>query len=390
MSALMATTTVTTPGVRAEPETDAGEPGFHPVANIFPLLEGGELAKLADDIAANGQRERIWLHRDGRIVDGRNRWLACRRLGVACKARTYEGDDDTLVRFVVSLNLHRRHLSESQRAMAAARIANLGHGQKKADAPIGVSQPEAADMLNVGHRSAQRAKTVQDHGAPELVAAVDRGEVKVGAAAAVAALPPVVQVEIVAEGTEAARKIRAKEGARNQYTGDNEWHTPGEWVERVRAVLGDIDLDPASNDVAQETVKADRYFTAETNGLVQPWAGRVFLNPPYAAEWMDKFVDKLLEEHQAGNVSEAILLVHNFTDTGWWHAAAGRAAAIFFTRARIRFLKPDGTGAGPTNGSTFFYFGDRPDRFAAVFGEIGLVFPRPLGNSPSLSPRGAA
>ena len=55
---------------------------FHPVANVFPLMGEAELEALAEDIRANGLREPVWLHRDGRIVDGRNRWLACRWIGV--------------------------------------------------------------------------------------------------------------------------------------------------------------------------------------------------------------------------------------------------------------------------------------------------------------------
>ena len=86
--------------------TDA--PAFHPAANLFPLMEESALGELAADIAAYGLREPIWRHRDGRIIDGRNRWLACAKVGVTCHALTYEGDDASIVPFVVSRNLHRR------------------------------------------------------------------------------------------------------------------------------------------------------------------------------------------------------------------------------------------------------------------------------------------
>ena len=68
----------------------------------------------------------------------------------------------------------------------------------------------------------------------------------------------------------------------NKYTGNPENYTPAVYIEAARRVLGEIDLDPASCFLAQETVKANRFFTKEENGLQQKWNGRVFLNPPYA------------------------------------------------------------------------------------------------------------
>ncbi len=74
--------------------------------------------------------------------------------------------------FVISLNLKRRHLSEEQRAMVAGRLANLKEGRPQKTAPIGavVSQPDAAELLNVSRRSVQRAVAVQRDGTPDLTA----------------------------------------------------------------------------------------------------------------------------------------------------------------------------------------------------------------------------
>ena len=95
---------------------------FHPHADLFPLLEGDELQALADDIKEHGQRQPIVMH-EGKILDGRNRYLACRMAETEPEFVDYDGTD--ALGFVVSLNWRRRHLSASQRAFVAAQIANM-------------------------------------------------------------------------------------------------------------------------------------------------------------------------------------------------------------------------------------------------------------------------
>jgi len=184
---------------------------FHDVANIFPLMGERELSELAQDIAANGLREPIWLHDDGRIIDGRNRFLACERAGVKPDYRTWDGHG-SLVAFVVSLNLHRRHLDESQRTIVAARIkqilsANLHPGEDAAE--------QAAELLNVSRRSVFTGQAVLDDGAPELIQAVERGDVAVSTAAVISSeLTRAKQQALVARGEveilKAAKEIRAQ------------------------------------------------------------------------------------------------------------------------------------------------------------------------------------
>ena len=87
----------------------------HPLASLFPLMEGAEYAGLVEDIRANGLREPIVVDGRGRILDGRNRLRACLEAGVEYTKTTFSGDEDAILRFVVSKNLHRRHLDTSQR-----------------------------------------------------------------------------------------------------------------------------------------------------------------------------------------------------------------------------------------------------------------------------------
>lgn len=161
---------------------------------------------------------------------------------------------------------------------------------------------------------------------------------------------------------------------RAQGTGENEWYTPAQYIELARRVMGGFDVDPASNPIAQETVRASIYYTEETNGLDKPWNGRVWLNPPYAQPAISHFADKIVEEAQSGRCTEAIVLTHNYTDTGWFQKMARAASAICFTRGRIRFESPSGERASPTQGQAFFYFGPNIEAFVSAFdGEVGFV-----------------
>ena len=180
---------------------------FHPLANIFPLLEGNDFDELVADIKAHGQLEPVVIHED-KILDGRNRYRACLAAGINPNLVPYRGDNP--LAFVISANLHRRHLDESQRAMVAGKLTNLrlGDNQHSEGLPIG----RGSELLNVGERSVHRAREVLDHGAAELQQAVERGTVSVSAAADVASLPKKEQAEIVARGEReillAAKEIR--------------------------------------------------------------------------------------------------------------------------------------------------------------------------------------
>ncbi|MGH7175225.1 MAG: ParB/RepB/Spo0J family partition protein [Minisyncoccia bacterium] len=126
---------------------------FHPLANLFPLMRGHQYSELVHDIRVNGLLEPVILL-GGQILDGRNRYRACREAAVECKFKEFDGKDP--MEFVVSANLRRRHLSTSERASFAAKLSNfkVGSNQHSEGLPIG----RAADLFNVSPRSVARAK----------------------------------------------------------------------------------------------------------------------------------------------------------------------------------------------------------------------------------------
>jgi hypothetical protein len=114
---------------------------FHPLAALFQLTDGEAYAALVEDIRARGLLQPIVLYQ-GMILDGRNRYRACLDACVAVRTVTYEGDDP--LGFICSLNLRRRHSSESQCAMGATRLAKLPKGRPGKSAPVRICSEEAA------------------------------------------------------------------------------------------------------------------------------------------------------------------------------------------------------------------------------------------------------
>jgi hypothetical protein len=193
---------------------------IHPYAEIFPPMQFPAFDALCGDIARHGLQEEIVLY-EGQILEGRNRYLACLAKGVPPRFRGYAGECGSPLAFVVARNLHRRHLTESQRALLAARLKPLFEAQarqrqlaglKKGDAlPVwtnssrreedrntGGSAQRAAEAVHVSATSVKLADRVRKLGVPELVDALSADLLSVSAAACIAKLNAEQQREVVA------------------------------------------------------------------------------------------------------------------------------------------------------------------------------------------------
>ncbi|SAL39656.1 hypothetical protein AWB69_03971 [Caballeronia udeis] len=182
-----------------------GEYGIHEAAALFPGMRLREYRELKRDIHANGQRVPISVFRN-QVVDGRHRLRACRELGIDPLFESVNEIKGSVGAYVVSMNLHRRHLTDSQRGMIAASLASLKLGANQHTAHA-VSQAQAAKALNVSVDTLQRAKKVRDSGHRGLIDAVETGDVDVSNAAALITLSREELDKLV----ESRSGVRAKE-----------------------------------------------------------------------------------------------------------------------------------------------------------------------------------
>lgn len=338
----------------------------------------GDVDGLAQSILEIGIMAPIVITNESKLVDGGRRIKAFESLGWS-RIPARRVNIVSIVRGEHDANAYSKPWTPSEQvAIAEALRAEMGNRR-------GVNQHTKEDVQDFAHagrktreivaekagfgnaETYRQAKTVVEKGVPELVDAMDRGDVSISAAATIAKQPIEVQRKhIVANDNSTTSRLAS-------YSGDNEWYTPARYVELARTVLGHIDIDPASNDHAQKTVKATTYYTQETNGLDKEWHGKVWMNPPYSNPEIQKFTAKIAEEYKSGRTTEAIVLTNNSGDTGWHHALCEAAACWCVTRGRIRFESTTRDSGAGAMGQIFFYFGDDKERFKDVFSAIGRV-----------------
>lgn len=362
---------------------------IHDIANIIPAMQDDEYQALKADIAANGQIEPIWTYR-GAIIDGRHRHKACQELGIQPKTREWNGAG-SLVSFVLGLNLHRRHLTSSQKSVvgldilphleAEAKERQLATlKQNTADVEIipprehtGKARDIAAEMVGTNPRYVSDAKKIQQQ-APELIDKVRDGSLTIPEAKKVADLPLDERQEVI-ELVETGEAKNVQEALKKPHvshnSGNNEWYTPKEYIDAAKEVMGDIYMDPASSEKANLVVGAEVIYTAEDSGLEHDWKNTVWLNPPYASSLISDFCEKLAWHYEHGDIYEAITLVNNATETAWFCTLIDSASAVCFPSSRVRFYGPDGVKGTPLQGQAVIYMGPHPEKFKQGFKDFG-------------------
>ncbi len=360
------------------------------IAAIIPPLTAEERAGLRDSLIAEGCRDAlvVWAE-TGILLDGHNRLDICEAEGIAY--RTVErsfADRDAAEDWVLRNQLGRRNLSPDAASLLRGRLYNRqklpAHGREgRTFGEIDLIPPTTADRL--ASELGVSAPTIKRDGVfaraveelepyvPDIVGRVMAGDVPSRQAVIEAAKEPETAMAVLGRDPMTAQRVDVTIFSSKS----DEYYTPAEYIAAVVDVLGGIDLDPASCELAQATVGAKRYYTKADDGLAQPWEGRVYLNPPYGTTGGESnqgiWAQRLVEAYTSGAVTGAVLLVKAALGYEWFEELWYRWP-VCFPRRRLSFGMPDGSGDGQSKqGSALFYFGREPERFAEHFRRFGRV-----------------
>jgi len=213
----------------------------HPAANILPQMNRADFEALKTDIVTNGLREGIVIY-DDQILDGRHRYRACLEAGIEPTFRQYKGDNP--VGFVLSMNLHRRHLTSSERAMIAAQLATLKHrGDRGKAQNCALTHAQAAERLCVSERLVDKGSALlkaeaSGRAVPELVEQVRSGKIPLSKAERFVHLPPEQQREVVAQNDSGTNARPGKREERRSWA--RRFEAMASHVERICARMSDL------------------------------------------------------------------------------------------------------------------------------------------------------
>jgi ParB family chromosome partitioning protein len=166
---------------------------------------------------------------------------------------------------------------------------------------------------------------------------------------------------------EAYKKVTVHVG---HNSGKYEWYTPKKFIDAARNVMGSIDLDPASSEIANKVIQSTKIYTEQDSGLVHPWSGNVWMNPPYNNSLVGEFTRKLIED--LPSINQACVLVNNATETRWFDHIVTKCDVMCAVKGRIKFLDENGEATGSSlQGQVIMYFGKNSDKFIKEFKVFG-------------------
>ena len=346
-------------------------------------LTEAEYSALEASIVAEGCRDALVIWRGyGIIVDGHNRYDICQKHGIAFRVEERDFPDRQAVKVWILKNaLARRNLTDGERFEVAILLkdALVQTGREKMSAGGGDKKSEAAKSgLSLNDKADLPKEEPKHDTRKEMASNLGWSTGKVAQAEVVRKEDPEKWDEVKA-GTKTVRaaytEVKKPHVANN--SGENEWYTPPKYTEAAKRVMGGIDLDPASNSVANEFVKADAFYTKEDDGLTKPWYGRVWLNPPYAQPLIAQFAEAVVGKFSSAEFEQAVVLVNNATDTKWLQSMMKACSAACFLEGRIRYLDKTGEPKNsPIQGQVALYFGEDIQRFTDEFGAFGVVMSR--------------
>jgi phage N-6-adenine-methyltransferase len=332
---------------------------------LIPLLAPDEYEGLEKSIITEGCRDALVLWNQT-IVDGHNRYEICKKHNIEFQTIQMDFPSIEYAKEWIILNQYsRRNLNSYQRGVLALKLEKIyktiakanqklskGRGRKGAPQVAGIKgdvRDKLAKAAKLSHGNIDKIKVIEDKATKETKKLLESGELSIN------------QVY-----------KQLKEPAQSHNSGTNDWHSPSDIIEAARVTMGGIDLDPASSEKANETIKATQIYTEQTNGLDKPWSGNVWMNPPYAQPLMAKFAEKFIKE--LPNIKAGIVIVNNATETKWFKNLSEKASAICLVTGRVKFLEPMGSKGHPLQGQVILYFGNDAFKFKEHFSRFGQIW----------------
>lgn len=277
------------------------------------------------------------------LADGFHRYHACRRRAAATMvAEVHEGTRRDAVLYAVHANAaHGLRRTNADKRRAVETLLTDAEWRQWSDREI-------ARRCGVNHHLVAELRTLTGRTPSE---------------------PAAPRTYTTKHGTSATMQTGAIGRLSVHFRSDSpEHYTPAAILDAVVDCLGAIDLDPCSNSQREPNVPAVQHFTVAEDGLSQAWHGRVFMNPPYGRE-IDAWVQKLVDEHRAGRVTEAIALLPGRIDTQWIERLDDFMRC--HVKGRLMFLGNDAPAPFP---SVVVYLGEDFEAFIEAFQHIGSIW----------------